>query len=438
MDEVVFSTSGSTGAAKRIIRSESSLMADASVLVAVFPEFWGRNTVVVSSVRPEHMYGALWRVRAPALAGCAVEPSVLVSVEELSELCRRHGKILFATTPSFLEKALEHPDFALLRGYFAGIVTSGSLLRAETSAATAKVTGCCPTEIFGSTETGTVAFRRQSEGELWNVVDGVGVSVSSEGLLIVDSPYAKSRPYVMGDRVETVSPRTFRLCGRADRQVKILERYVSLTEVEAAFSGHPFVRSVRVEAMEGAVSRLGALVVLSPEGCAALSDATAGALASRLRRDLLSRIALHAFPRRIRFVRELPVNEQGKTTAAAVRARLSAWCREPAVLSWERTGTSLKAELVFTPDMECFRGHFPGLPVLPGVAQIFFLRHFARQVFADFPDAVTFRRLKFQKLVLPGQRISLSVERTEAGAFAFSLVRTDGACCSGLAERTGS
>lgn len=435
MADVVFNTSGSTGDAKRIVRTEASLLEDATALVAAFPDIWGSRPAVVASIRPEHMYGALWRVRAPAVAGCTVDPAVLVSVEELAAACARYGRVLFATTPSFLEKALLHPDFASLRGSFAAIVTSGSLLRGETSLAVADAVGCCPTEIFGSTETGTVAFRRRTEGETWRVVDHVGVARADDGRLVVDSPFAMERPYTMGDLVEFVTPRVFRLLGRADRRVKILERYVSLTEVESALAAHPFVSRVRVETTADAVPRLGALIVLSPEGTAALASGTYAALAARLRRDLLAASGTLAFPRRLRFVRELPVNEQGKTTAAAARAALAAWCPEPAVLSWQATDGSLTARLVFPPDAECFRGHFPGFAVLPGVAQLFFLRHFACQAFADFPETATYRRLKFQKIVLPAREVTLSVTRRDA-AFAFSITGGTGPCSSGLVERT--
>jgi acyl-coenzyme A synthetase/AMP-(fatty) acid ligase len=413
-------------------------MEDAAALVAAFPDIWLLRPAVVASIRPEHMYGALWRVRAPAVAGSVVDPAVLVSVEELSAACSRYGRVLFATTPSFLEKALLHPDFASLKGSFAAIVTSGSLLRGETSLAVAAAVGCCPTEIFGSTETGTVAFRRRTEGESWRVVDNVVVSRSDDGRLVVDSPFAMERPYTMGDVVEAVSPREFRLVGRADRRVKILERYVSLTEVEAALAAHPFVSRVRAETTDEAVPRLGALAVLSSEGVAALASGTYASVAARLRRDLMAVSGTFAFPRRIRFVRELPFNEQGKTTAAAARAALSAWCQEPATLSWRATDGELSARLVFPPDAECFRGHFPGFPVLPGVAQLFFLRHFSRQAFADFPETVTYRRLKFQKIILPSREVTLSVTRRDAGAFAFSITGSSGPCSSGIVERTSS
>ena len=434
MDEVIFSTSGSTGAAKRIVRTEASLRADAEALVVEFADLWRGRPTVVSSVPADHMYGALWRVRAPSYAGCAVDPETVLSAEGLSAAFARYGRFLFVTTPSFLEKLLVHPDATSLKGAFVGIVTSGSLLRKDMAISAAKAFGTCPTEIFGSTETGTVAFRRRTEGDEWTLVKTVSATTDERGRIVVDSPLAMVRPFTMSDAVEFSSPRRFLLKGRTDRRVKILENFVSLPDVEAALEAHRFVVRAAAETYGEDVPRLGALIVPSDEARARLATGEESALVAELRRDLLPKIGAVVFPRRIRFVRTLPVDARGKTTAAAVRDELAAWCREPVVTEWRQTADSISAKLVFSGHLECFDGHFPGVPVLPGVAQLYFLRHFARQAFPDFPDAATYRRLKFQKVILPGSETTLAVTRQGPGEFAFTLDGPSGRASSGLVQ----
>lgn len=438
MDEVIFSTSGSSGTAKRIVRTEASLQADAGALVTQFPELWGGRPAVVSSVPADHMYGALWRVRAPSCAGSAVDPDTVLSAEGLAAAFARYGRFLFVTTPSFLEKLLVHPDASSLAGAFVGIVTSGSLLRKDTALSAAKLLGTCPTEIFGSTETGTVAFRRRTEGDEWTLVKSVAATTDEQGRIVVDSPSAMVRPFAMSDAVEFTSPRRFLLKGRTDRRVKILENFVSLPDVEAALESHRLVVRAGAEAYGEDVPRLGALIVPSDEARARLAAGGESALVAELRRDLLPKLGAAGFPRRIRFVRTLPVDARGKTTAAAVRNELAAWCREPVATEWRQTEDSLSAKLVFPAHLECFKGHFPGLPILPGVAQLYFLRHFARQVFPDFPDAATYRRLKFQKVILPGSEVALSVVRRADTSFEFRIEGANGPCASGLVERTSA
>lgn len=434
MADVEFRTSGSTGEPKRILRTEESLAADAASLVEAFPEVWSGRPTVVSTASTEHMLGHLWRERAPAAAGCASDPATVVSVEGLAAAAERHGRVVLVTTPSFLEKAHTHPDFAALRGRVQAVVVSGGALRGETALAVLEVIGVCPLEIYGSTEAGTVAWRRRTEGELCNLHLGVKAWLGDDGALVVDSPYAASRPIVMSDAAAFDSPRRFRLLGRLDRRVKILESFVSLPSVEAALEAHPCVAAARVESCGGDVPRLGALIVPSDEGARELASGTHAALAGRIRRDVLPRLGELAFPRRMRFVREIPVDARGKTTVAATREALSSWCREPAVLSWSASQDRLEAALVFPPDCECFKGHFPCQPILPGVAQLYFLRRFAKQAFPDFPDAAVYRRLKFQRLVLPGCEARLSVTRRGAGAFGFELAIGGGPASSGIVE----
>lgn len=238
----------------------------------------------------------------------------------------------------------------------------------------------------------------------------------------------------MDDLVHMTSERTFLLKGRTDRRVKVLEAYVSLDAVERALLANNLVRHVRVEPLDE--GRLGALVVLSEAGLKKASQEGTSAIAVILRSSLRSCVEATAMPRRIRVVRALPVNEQGKTTREAVQAVLRAWCREPLVTTWQASARALSACLVFPVDMECFKGHFPGFPILPGVAQLYFLRHFARAVFPDWPDAATFRRLKFQKVVRPFRSVTLSIARTDEGVFSFSITGEHGPCASGLVERT--
>ena len=457
MADVVFHSSGTTGAPKEIIRTEASLEADAQAIVAAFPEVWQSHPRVVSSARPDHLLGDLWAVRATRIAGACPQPvgacphptracpqpaagacpQGVISVEELAEACEGGaGNCVFVTTPSFLAKAVSHPDFASLRGKISSIIVSGGELRAEIAKTVAASTGVCPLEIYGSTEAGTVAWRRQTRGgEAFTLQRGVEATVNADGALVVDSPYAMTRPLVMSDAVAFVAPRQFVLRGRLDRRVKVLEEFVSLPEVEAAFAAHPLVAAARAELCEDDVPRLGALVVLTPEGAERLAGGTYAALAAALRRDLLPKLGERAFPRRIRFVRELPSDGRGKTTAAAVRDVLKAWCREPATLAWSATAERIEATLAFPPDCECFDGHFPKAPILPGVAQLFFVRHFARQAFADFPDDATYRRVKFQRLVRPNERIALSVAREADGKFSFSLSVAGERAASGLVER---
>ena len=113
-------------------------------------------------------------------------------------------------------------------------------------------------------------------------------------------------------------------------------------------------------------------------------------------------------------------------------------CRDPELLAWEATPDSLVAEMVFPPDGEWFAGHFPDFPVLPGVAQLFFLRRFARRTFPDFPDAGLYRRIKFRRLVRPNERVRLEVVRKGPRAYSFTMSVEGSIVSSGTLEGVGT
>ena len=101
----------------------------------------------------------------------------------------------------------------------------------------------------------------------------------------------------------------------------------------------------------------------------------------------------------------------------------------------ERTEASIVTEWEVPLDLDCFRGHYPGRPVLPGVL----LCEFVFQSGAILAGAVTepaaggvpvlarIEEARFKKMVAPGERLRAEVELLErlAGvAFCSARVRS--------------
>jgi 3-hydroxymyristoyl/3-hydroxydecanoyl-(acyl carrier protein) dehydratase len=95
--------------------------------------------------------------------------------------------------------------------------------------------------------------------------------------------------------------------------------------------------------------------------------------------------------------------------------------------------TSARLALHVMPELEHFRGHFPGFGVLPGVVQIDWAVRLARQVLPV--PASGFRameHLKFQALVLPGAQLHLQLDwDNDRGRLGFSYSQGPKACSSG-------
>lgn len=81
----------------------------------------------------------------------------------------------------------------------------------------------------------------------------------------------------------------------------------------------------------------------------------------------------------------------------------------PNILSQSGAGDTRQFELEISEELTWFKGHFPGLPVLPGVVQLRWAIELAREHFElqDGPDEIV--RLKFKSVVVPPRSIHLSL-----------------------------
>ena len=320
---VEFHTSGSTSSPKTIVKTFESLAREVAFHRArlhIDPD-----TVFLSTIEPDHMYGTLWRVMLPAAVGCRVDPEIILTPESLIEKMKAAQKVFFVTTPSFLKRFCAYADQYDVPQNCVEITTSGALLDAETSAAAKRVFGVAPQEIFGSTETGGVAWRRQG-GDVagarydWDVFDPVKVKASADGRLVVCSPFSFRKEFVMGDGVELAPDgRHFKLVGRKDRLVKIAEQRVSLPEMEDGMRSLDGIADVALVALEGEKGPyLGAIIV--PSGGVSPYYGHAPQKIIALRKRLAAIFPRGAVPKRFRFVPELPRNAQGKVLASALKA----------------------------------------------------------------------------------------------------------------------
>jgi len=81
----------------------------------------------------------------------------------------------------------------------------------------------------------------------------------------------------------------------------------------------------------------------------------------------------------------------------------------PEVLRERRDGAALELELSVPGDLACFDGHFPGRPVLPGVAQIDWSARYARERLGVRGEFSAAENLKFFSMVAPGARLTLKL-----------------------------
>jgi 3-hydroxymyristoyl/3-hydroxydecanoyl-(acyl carrier protein) dehydratase len=308
-------------------------------------------------------------------------------------------------------------------------------LPASAALATERLLGMTPIEVLGSSETGGVATRRQRAGAdaVWTAFPGIAVRVEN-GRLAVRSAYLPNDDwFITADLAELASDGTFRLGARADRIAKIEGKRVSLEGIERALAGSPWVSGARVIALNAPREQLAAVVVLSDEGAAALARDGKAALTHAFRALLADGTERVAIPRRWRFVEELPMDSQGKTTTAALAALFTDPLQVlPEASLTSRTSADAQLELRIASELAYFEGHFHGAPVLPGVAQIQWAIHFARAQFGVGDGFTRLEAIKFQRPIRPGTVVRLSLQwRAELASLAFVYESDTGRHSSG-------
>lgn len=81
----------------------------------------------------------------------------------------------------------------------------------------------------------------------------------------------------------------------------------------------------------------------------------------------------------------------------------------PELLAESRDGNAIHLHLKVPLDLAHFTGHFPGLPILPGVVQVDWAVRLARQYFPGLELSRGVDQLKFQAMVRPGAELHLTL-----------------------------
>lgn len=96
----------------------------------------------------------------------------------------------------------------------------------------------------------------------------------------------------------------------------------------------------------------------------------------------------------------------------------------PDLLDTTASPGAVEAALHIGASLRCFDGHFPGSPIAPGVAQISWVVHFARELLGLDAPVKSVERLKFTHVIQPDQQLRLRLEyKPEKKALQFCFDR---------------
>lgn len=426
----VFFTSGSTGGSSSCEKTAAQLIAEARVLSDTFG--FSEESRVAASVSPGHLYGFLFSVLVPLVSGGSFLRQSPLFGESLAAAVKDHCATTLVTVPLHL-RALGAVEQGAL-GSLSRVFSSTGPLAPSTEEAFVSTHDLSVTEIFGSTETGGVAFRQRRERTHWTPLPGIQFSVDEDMRLWVKSPFLQpaDRPFRTADLAEKRADGSFEHLGRADRVLKIGGRRLSLGEMEQWLQDKEGVQDVAALSVPAATAREHNVLLAVVSACFGESEIRAMLLErfdeSTLPRRILTADALPREPNgkltRKRLMRLFGLNEQGLPLNYALR-----W-EEPE----EAIGDGHQRHVfpVAVPDdYAWFDGHFPGYPVMAGAVQIKELVLPAvKRVHPALGRVTAMNQIKFTGRITPGERLRVELERKGAEPLVHFKISSPKELCS--------
>lgn len=413
---LTFYTSGSTAEPKPVHKSIRQLDDEAEILARLWPGV--PLQTVMSTVPHHHIYGLLFRLFLPVRINATSHDDTYAYWETIAARMSGGDPAVLVSSPAHLGRI---PDGVTCRP--AMVFSSGGPLPHVAASASFRALGTWPVEVLGSTESGGVGWRTQQDGNaLWQPLPEVDVSLSAAGELQVRSPHADGDAMcILGDHGVLADDGRFMLQGRIGPVVKIEGVRVSTVRVEETIAALTEVASCRTLMVPGSGhDRLAAVVVLTDPGLERLALEGPFRLGRTLRHALAGQLSAAERPRLWRFVGSLPMNTQGKVTMEALLGlfdRPSPRGDELPLTGIAVTGDEATARLRLAGDMLWFDGHFPGQPILPGIAQVHVAMRAAQQIWQWQPDGANLMKLKFKRVVRPDEEVTLHLHRDMAKGF---------------------
>ncbi|MEH6545375.1 MAG: AMP-binding protein [Sneathiella sp.] len=305
-----FYTSGSTGSPQKIPKTVFQIEEE----LVVLQRNWGEmltTATTLGTVSHQHIYGLYFRVLWPLCAGRSFFAERFEIWEDM--IAAAPPESCFVSSPAHLSRIppiepLNSDQKPLM------ILSAGGPLSYKSARNAAKTFGTYPTEIYGSTETGGVAFRQQETATTpFFPLLGVETRIDQIGKLSVKSGYTDNQDWTETNDIAQLSDDgSFVLIGRANQFVKIEGKRISLAEVEKYLMRSDLIADAIIFVLKDKRDSLAAAVELTDAGWRQHKKVGPFRLNRHLRHFLNMYLESAALPRRWRFVRRLPLNSQGK------------------------------------------------------------------------------------------------------------------------------
>jgi acyl-coenzyme A synthetase/AMP-(fatty) acid ligase len=292
-------TSGSTGKPKMNLKNWRTLSGEAALALSHFPFLSRGIRTIVATVPAQHMYGLATSILFPWQGAIAVESGRPFFPADICDaLARLPEPRVLITTPLHLRACvtagLEWPSIDF-------IISATAPLADSLAAEVERELKTEVMEIYGSTETGSIASRRTIEDSVWRLYPGITIIPHEEGCE-VNGGHLMER-VTLNDRIQLDAEGSFHLLGRDSDILKIAGKRASLRDLNHQLMEIPGVVDgvFLPPADENCRNRRLSALVVAPS------------LSKREIHDALAKTIDEVFlPRPLYLVSSLPRNSTGK------------------------------------------------------------------------------------------------------------------------------
>jgi acyl-CoA synthetase (AMP-forming)/AMP-acid ligase II/3-hydroxymyristoyl/3-hydroxydecanoyl-(acyl carrier protein) dehydratase len=397
---IVAFTSGSTGAPQPHVKSWRSLTRASAAVKARLSIAPG--SVLLGAVPAQHMWGFETTVMLPLQTGCAVAGGCPLLPAEIAAALRG------IPAPRWLVATPLHLRACIAAGEalppLAAIASATTPLTPELATAVEQRYGAPLIEVYGSTETGTLATRRPTQSAMFETVGGIELAVRADRAVARGGHLAE--PMVLNDVLELQGSTRFILHGRTQDLVKIAGKRGSLVALNAELARVPGVEdsAIWLREDEGAQARVVAFAVAPTTSAPAIME------------HLRQRLDPVFLPRPLILVDRLPRNRASKLTQDSLRELAAAHG-----LATSRAAGDAAPWQEVAAEHPALPFHFPGDPLVPGAWLLALVESAARERFGAHLSVRGVPDTRFRQVLRPAEPFRITLDRVAAGRIKFSV-----------------
>lgn len=405
-------TSGSTGEPKPIGKTFNQLEQEIEILESLWPS--DNDNVIISTVSHQHFYGMMFRLFRPLCTHKTFEKYACSYSEDIYYHAKRYSCFVLISSPSHLTRLNTQMDWDSLQGKCNQVFSSAAPLQREDSLKASVVFSTRIEEVYGSSETGAIAWRCQQESDtdaFWQALPSVSLNRNENQALLVQAPHLGGRcEVVLTDKVTFNSDGKFQLIGRMDRIVKVEGKRVSLNAIEARLEVSSLVSQAKALVLTKQRVETVVVIELTIKGWHVFKKYGRKALIKQFKGQLAPYFENVVLPRRWRFVDSFPCNSNGKILLGDLEVMFEKerlhW---PTVMGADVSENKLTLHCFVSEDSIYFKGHFEKQPVLPGVVQVHWAQVFAKH-YLGFNNVFSHLEvIKFQRVIMPSEELEVKL-----------------------------